>query len=91
MELASLLLLGLTACATPVSGNSAVTQLKYSTATLLDLGVAPELNNPVWLNTDMPLHHADLHGKVVGLEMWTFRLHQLPARHAVAEEVVRHV
>ena len=39
---------------------------------LPDLGPAPELANSVWLNTDSPLRLADLRGKVVGLEMWTF-------------------
>ena len=37
-----------------------------------DLGVAPELSNDTWLNVDAPLRLADLHGKVVALEMWTF-------------------
>ncbi|MBC8507570.1 MAG: hypothetical protein ISR58_03280 [Anaerolineales bacterium] len=36
------------------------------------LGEAPELTNEVWLNTDAPLRLADLRGKVVLLEMWTF-------------------
>ena len=35
-------------------------------------GPAPELSNEVWLNTDLPLRLADLRGKVVLLEMWTF-------------------
>ena len=39
---------------------------------LKDLGPAPELNNKVWLNVDQPLRLADLRGKVVLLEMWTF-------------------
>ena len=39
---------------------------------LPDLGAAPELTNTVWLNSDGPLRLADLHGKVVLLEMWTF-------------------
>jgi thiol-disulfide isomerase/thioredoxin len=39
---------------------------------LRDLGPAPELNNKVWLNTSTPIHLADLRGKVVLLEMWTF-------------------
>ncbi len=39
---------------------------------LPDLGPAPELTNAVWLNTQSPLRLADLRGKVVGLEMWTF-------------------
>ena len=35
-------------------------------------GPAPELTNDVWLNTDHPLRLAELRGKVVLLEMWTF-------------------
>ncbi|MBI3160351.1 MAG: redoxin domain-containing protein [Chloroflexi bacterium] len=41
-------------------------------AELQDLGVAPELTNVVWLNAERPLRLADLRGKVVLLEMWTF-------------------
>src|SRR5262245_28091712 len=41
-------------------------------ASLPDLGIAPELTNETWLNVDAPLRLADLHGKVVILEMWTF-------------------
>ncbi|MEW5869461.1 MAG: hypothetical protein AB1894_09305 [Chloroflexota bacterium] len=40
-------------------------------AGLPDLGPAPELNNQVWLNSP-PLRLADLRGKVVLLDMWTF-------------------
>ena len=39
---------------------------------LTNLGPAPELTNEIWLNTDQPLRLADLKGKVVLLEMWTF-------------------
>jgi hypothetical protein len=39
---------------------------------LPDLGKAPELTNEVWLNTDAPLRLAELGGKVVLLDMWTF-------------------
>jgi thiol-disulfide isomerase/thioredoxin len=45
--------------------------LKNSTS-LPDLGPAPELTNETWLNVDAPLRLADLRGKVVLLEMWTF-------------------
>jgi len=39
---------------------------------LPDLGPAPELTNSIWLNTPAPLRLAELRGKVVGVEMWTF-------------------
>jgi thiol-disulfide isomerase/thioredoxin len=39
---------------------------------LKDMGPAPELENEIWLNTEKPLRLADLRGKVVLLEMWTF-------------------
>ena len=41
-------------------------------ASLPDLGPAPELTNTTWLNVDSPLRIADLRGKVVMVEMWTF-------------------
>lgn len=41
-------------------------------ASLPDLGPAPELTNDTWLNVDAPLRLADLRGKVVLLDMWTF-------------------
>ena len=41
-------------------------------ASLPDLGIAPELTNDTWLNVDSPLRLADLRGKVVIIEMWTF-------------------
>jgi len=41
-------------------------------ASLPDLGPAPELTNDTWLNVDAPLRLADLRGKVIIVEMWTF-------------------
>jgi hypothetical protein len=41
-------------------------------ASLPDLGPAPELTNDTWLNVDAPLRLADLRGKVVMIDMWTF-------------------
>ena len=40
-------------------------------SSLPDKGPAPELSNETWLNVDAPLRLADLHGKVVIVEMWT--------------------
>jgi thiol-disulfide isomerase/thioredoxin len=39
---------------------------------LPDLGVAPEINNEMWINTAAPLTLASQQGKVVLLEFWTF-------------------
>jgi hypothetical protein len=41
-------------------------------SSLPSLGAAPELTNDIWLNVDHPLRLADLRGKVVLLDMWTF-------------------
>ena len=41
-------------------------------ADLPDLGPAPELSSEIWINSDQPLRLAQLRGKVVLLEMWTF-------------------
>jgi thiol-disulfide isomerase/thioredoxin len=59
----ALLALILTGCAQPTPEPA---------STYPDQGFAPELTNTVWLNTDEPLRLADLRGKVVLLEMWTF-------------------
>lgn len=58
----------------PMDGTSAVQQSKQAAINLSypDLGIAPELSNEVWLNTDHALRIADMRGKVVLLEMWTF-------------------
>jgi hypothetical protein len=56
----------LTACATTQ------TTVMKNTTSLPDLGIAPELTNEAWLNTDAPLRLADLRGKVIAIDMWTF-------------------
>ena len=81
-----LLLLALGACGTPMAASGTGTGSSSSAARLQDLGPAPELHNKVWLNVDHPLRLADLRGKVVLLEMWTFECincqHVLPSLKA---------
>lgn len=36
------------------------------------MGVAPEIENEIWINSDVPLSLASQSGKVVLLEFWTF-------------------
>jgi len=70
----ALLLLGLSACgtvATPEPESETSNPMPVH-ASLPDLGPAPELENEVWLNVDVPLRLADLRGKVVAIDMWTF-------------------
>ncbi len=69
-----LFLLGLAACgtvATPETERENPEPVAAS-ASLPDLGPAPELTNEIWLNVDAPLRLADLRGKVVAIDMWTF-------------------
>jgi thiol-disulfide isomerase/thioredoxin len=67
--LLALLLLGCAPQQTEVRSADSSMALSGS---LPDLGLAPELTNDIWLNVDSPLRLADLRGKVVLLEMWTF-------------------
>ncbi len=64
----------LAACATQPknSGQATAAPAKASKTIYPDRGLAPEITNQVWINTDKPLRLADLRGKVVLLEMWTF-------------------
>lgn len=62
----------LTACAAPADLPSSQPLMPAFSASLPDLGPAPELTNDTWLNVDAPLRLADLRGKVVAIDMWTF-------------------
>ena len=72
------LTLFLTACTAATESAPAETSMPIETeqpqvnASLPDLGAAPELTNDTWLNVDAPLRLADLRGKVVIIDMWTF-------------------
>lgn len=69
--LTGFLLLLMTACATSTQSSESFMPNNQS-ASLPDLGPAPELTNDTWLNVDSPLRLADLRGKVVIIDMWTF-------------------
>jgi hypothetical protein len=62
----------ITACAVTSPSSSEEVVLPIIAKTLPDLGAAPELTNETWLNVDAPLRLADLRGKVVAIDMWTF-------------------
>ncbi len=66
------LIFGVTACASASTENQVMTEPTLSNASLSDFGPAPELANEIWLNVDEPLRLADLRGKVVAIDMWTF-------------------
>jgi len=59
-------------CASQNSTQTQTDSAMPKLASLPDLGPAPELTNDTWLNVDAPLRLADLRGKVVIVEMWTF-------------------
>lgn len=64
------LLILLTACTAASKSSEPV--MPTVNASYPDLGPAPELTNDTWLNVDAPLRLADLRGKVVAIDMWTF-------------------
>jgi thiol-disulfide isomerase/thioredoxin len=91
MKILPVLLLLLSGCADAVTPAASKSDKPDSSRSLLrDLGPAPELNNKVWLNTPAPIHLADLRGKVILLEMWTFDCincqHTLPTLNSWYEE-----
>jgi thiol-disulfide isomerase/thioredoxin len=70
--LLGLMTLFLFGCALQQTGAPSADTSMYKINILPDLGPAPELTNETWLNVDAPLRLADLRGKVVIVEMWTF-------------------
>ena len=52
--------------------ETAIPPAEPTTSPLPFLAPAPDWNNDVWINTDSPLRLADVQGKVVLLEFWTF-------------------
>ena len=69
----ALLVIGLIGCAVvPNSPETDESGRPEKVPTLSDKGPAPELTNEVWLNTEAPLRLAELRGKVVLLDMWTY-------------------
>ena len=67
-----LIALFLFGCASQASSQPQTDSAMSNLASLPDLGPAPELTNDTWLNVDAPLRLADLRGKVVLIDMWTF-------------------
>lgn len=57
---------------TPSSPTKIVLPTPESDIELPVLGVAPELTNDVWLNSESPLRLADLEGRVILIDFWTF-------------------
>lgn len=66
------LMFTLTACSTGTATQSPEIVMPAFSASYPDLGPAPELSSDTWLNVDSPLRLADLRGKVVAIDMWTF-------------------
>jgi thiol-disulfide isomerase/thioredoxin len=69
-----LILVGCSPVASPAPSTEteAMAQPSATAAAMPDYGPAPEIEGANWINTDQPLRLADLRGKVVLLEMWTF-------------------
>lgn len=54
------------------AADSQPTETGLIAADLPNFGQAPELHEGAWLNSEQPLQLANLRGKVVLLEMWTY-------------------
>ena len=67
-----LIALFLFGCASRTAEAQPADSARLKPSSLPDLGPAPELTNDIWLNVNAPLRLADLRGKVVIVEMWTF-------------------
>ena len=72
MLIFSILVVILAGCAAPAEEPVTNPRTATSNSNIPDLGAALELTNEIWLNTDTPLRLANLQGKVVLLDMWTF-------------------
>lgn len=68
----AVLFLMLISCAAATETMSVGETAVSPTMELEKLGIAPEISNDVWINTDAPLRLQDLRGKVVLVEFWTF-------------------
>jgi PBP1b-binding outer membrane lipoprotein LpoB len=68
----ALLAAACSASPTPVPSASPTPTEQPPKADYPDLGAAPELVGDTWLNSDTSLRLADLRGKVVLVDMWTF-------------------
>ena len=61
---------------TAVDNTTSITETEPAPPALAshlpDMGLAPEIHNDVWVNTETPVTLASQRGKVVLLEFWTF-------------------